>query len=149
MKLKDLCELDVATCLREQTISAAARLMRERHSGDLVVIDDSDAEREPIGIITDRDIVLEVVARGRDPDKTTVGEIMATQVVVASQDESPEQALERMALHGVRRVPIVDDEGFIVGIVSLDDLLHVHAQQAARLLEVVTKQRTKERRGRR
>lgn len=149
MKLKDLCVLDVATCLRDHTITAAAQLMRERHTGDLVVIDDGDQEREPIGILTDRDIVIEVVARGRDPDKTTVGEVMSDRIVIASESEEPAQALERMAAHGVRRVPVVDDAGCVAGIIALDDILRVHAQEAARLLDVVTKEQTKEQRSRR
>ena len=144
MKLKDLCVLDVACCTREVTVSAAARLMRERHTGDVIVVD-----REPVGILTDRDIVIEVLAKGRDPDKTTVAEIMATQLVVAGESEDSTQALQRMAAHGVRRIPVVDDERCVVGIITLDDLLREQAEQATRLLEVVTKQQSKERRARR
>jgi CBS domain-containing protein len=149
MKLKDLCVLDVACCTREVTVSAAARLMRERHTGDVIVVDDADEEREPVGILTDRDIVIEVLAKGRDPDKTTVAEIMATQLVVAGESEDSTQALQRMAAHGVRRIPVVDDERCVVGIITLDDLLREQAEQATRLLEVVTKQQSKERRARR
>lgn len=149
MKLKDVCVVDVATCLRDQTITAAAKQMRDRHTGDLVVIDDADEQHEPIGIVTDRDIVVEVVARGRDPDKTTVGEIMSNRVVVASESEESAQALERMATQGVRRIPVVDDAGNIAGIITLDDLLRTHAEQGARLLDVVTKEQSRERRARR
>ncbi|HEX4974159.1 MAG TPA: CBS domain-containing protein [Steroidobacteraceae bacterium] len=149
MKLKDLCVLDVACCTREVTVSAAARLMRERHTGDVIVVDDADEDREPVGILTDRDIVIEVLAKGRDPDKTTVAEIMATQLVVAGESEDSTQALQRMAAHGVRRIPVVDDERCVVGIITLDDLLREQAEQATRLLEVVTKQQSKERRARR
>ena len=149
MKLKDLCVLDVACCTREVTVSAAARLMRDRHAGDVIVVDNADEDREPVGILTDRDIVIEVLAKGRDPNKTTVAEIMATQLVIAGESEDSTQALQRMAAHGVRRIPVVDDERRVVGIITLDDLLREHAEQAARLLEVVTKQQAKERRARR
>jgi CBS domain-containing protein len=149
MKLKDLCVLDVVCCTREVTVAAAAQLMRERHAGDVVVVDNADEEREPVGILTDRDIVVEVLAKGRDPHKTTVAEIMATQLVVAGESEDSTQALQRMAAHGVRRIPVVDDQRCVVGIITLDDLLREQAEQATRLLEVVTKQQARERRVRR
>jgi CBS domain-containing protein len=149
MKLKDLCVLDVASCTPESTVAEAARLMRQHHTGDLVVLDDADEEREPVGIITDRDIVLEVLAKGRDPGKTAVREIMSTQLVVASESEDYAQALQRMATHGVRRVPVVDDKRCVVGIVTLDDMLRVHAAQANRLLDIVGKEQVREQRTRR
>ena len=149
MKLKDLCVLDVASCTPEATISEAARLMRQHHTGDLVVLDDAEEEREPVGIITDRDIVLEVLAKGGDPGKTTVREIMSTQLVVASESEDYAEALQRMATHGVRRVPVVDDKHCVVGIVTLDDMLRVHAAQANRLLDIVGKEQVREQRTRR
>jgi CBS domain-containing protein len=149
MKLKELCELDVVCCTRELTITAASRLMRERHAGDLVVVEELDEERAPVGIITDRDIVVEVLARNQDPGKVTVGEVMSKQIVIASESEDSAQALQRMAAHGVRRIPVVDDQQRVIGIVTLDDLLREHTEQAGRLLEVVTKQQTREKRTRR
>ena len=149
MKLKDLCVLDVASCTPQSTIAEAARLMRQYHTGDLVVLDNADEEREPVGIITDRDIVLEVLAKGRDPGKTTVREIMSTQLVVASESEDYAEALQRMATHGVRRVPVVDDQRCVLGIVTLDDMLRVHAAQANRLLDIVGKEQVREQRTRR
>jgi CBS domain-containing protein len=149
MKLKDFCVLDVETCTRDMTVAAAAQLMRERHAGDLVVINDPDDEREPIGIVTDRDIVVEVVARGRDPARTQVGEIMSSPIVIASESEELAQALERMATHGVRRIPVVDDAGAISGIVALDDALKAHAEQTSRLLDAIAKERNREQRTRR
>jgi CBS domain-containing protein len=149
MKLKDLCVLDVASCTPQLTIVEAARLMRQYHTGDLVVLDNGDEEREPVGIITDRDIVVEVLAKGLDPAKTTVREIMSTQLVVASASEDYAEALQRMATHGVRRVPVIDDERCVVGIVTLDDMLRVHAAQANRLLDIVGKEQVREQRTRR
>jgi CBS domain-containing protein len=149
MKLKELCELDVVCCTRDLTITAASRLMRERHAGDLVVVEELDEERAPVGIITDRDIVVEVLARNKDPGKLTVGEVMSKQIVIASESEDSAQALQRMAAHGVRRIPVVDDQQRVIGIVTLDDLLREHTEQASRLLEVVTKQQTREKRTRR
>jgi CBS domain-containing protein len=149
MQLKDLCVFDVACCTREISVSAAARLMREHHTGDLVVIDNADEEREPVGIVTDRDIVVEVLAQGRNPEKTTVGDIMSKQVVIAAGSEDAEQALQRMVAHGVRRIPVVDDEQYVMGIVTLDDMLRIHAEQATSLAHVISKEQSREQRARR
>ena len=148
MQLKDICILDVACCTRETTIIAAARMMRQLHTGDLIVIDDSD-ERIPAGIITDRDIVVEVLGQGRDPTKTTVADVMTTQLVIASDSEEVSQALERMRTHGVRRVPVVGEGGRVVGIVTLDDMLKLHAEQASALLDIIVKEQNHEGRARR
>ena len=149
MRLKDLCVLDVACCTRDISVAAAARLMREHHTGDLVVIDNADEEREPVGIVTDRDIVMEVLAQGRNPDQTSVGDVMSKQLVVASESEDVSQALQRMVAHGVRRIPVVDDEECVLGIVTLDDMLRVHAEQASSLAHIVSKEQMREQRGRR
>jgi CBS domain-containing protein len=149
MQLKDICILDVACCTRELSIASAARMMRQQHAGDLIVVDDNDANREPVGIITDRDIVVEVIAQGLDPEKISVGEVMTTQLVIAAGAEDPTTALERMRLHGVRRLPVVDDDGFVVGIVTLDDMLRFHAEQAIALRDIVSREQTRESRARR
>lgn len=149
MKLKELCVLDVACCSRGTTIAEAARLMRLHHTGDLVVTDESDGAREPVGIVTDRDIVMEVIAKSRDPDRTLVGEVMASPVVVAAGSESVGAAIERMRTHGVRRLPIVDDSGTVLGILTLDDLYRVLAEHTAALAAIVSKEQTREHRSRR
>lgn len=149
MKLKELCVLDVACCHKGTTIAEAARLMREHHTGDLVVTDESDGTREPVGIVTDRDIVMEVIAKGHDPDRTQVGEVMASRLVIASGSENLATAIERMREHGVRRLPIVDDSGAVFGILTLDDLYRELAQHTAALAAIVSKEQTREHRSRR
>jgi CBS domain-containing protein len=149
MKLKELCILDVACCTPDADIQAAARSMRQHHTGTLVVIDDEDDERYPVGIITDRDIVIEVIAKGLDPAATKVGDVMTTALVVASAAEDPMTALNRMREHGVRRVPVLDDEERLLGIVTLDDLLRAHAEEGSALAAVLAKEQVREQRNRR
>jgi CBS domain-containing protein len=149
MLLKEICILDVACCARDTSILEAARLMRLHHTGDLVVVDDPRGDRVPVGIVTDRDIVVEVLGKELDPAKTTVGEVMSARLVIAEVSEDTSEALERMRHHGVRRIPVVDKDGGVVGIVTLDDMLKLHAEQANALLEIVTKEQTREHRGRR
>lgn len=149
MKLKDLCILDVASCKREATVAEAARLMRQCHTGDLIVLDETDGSREPVGIITDRDIVMQVVAQGRDPNHTLVADVMAAPLVVAGTSEDTDTAIERMRSHGVRRLPVINDAGEIAGILTLDDFQRYFADQSATLAAVVTKGQTRESRGKR
>lgn len=149
MKLKNVCTLDVACCSGSATISEAARLMRQRHTGNLVVIDDSDGDRIPVGIITDRDIVIEVLGKGLDPAQTAVANVMSTQLVVADSCEDVSDAVERMRAHGVRRIPVTGDGGTLLGIFTLDDLLKLNAAQLDAPVAIVTKEQTRENRARR
>ena len=149
MLLKEVCVLDVASCGPDVSILEAARLMRRHHTGDLVIVDDPDGDRVPLGIVTDRDIVVEVLANELDPAKTTVAKIMSTRLVLASASEEVSAAIDRMRLHGVRRVPVVEEGGRLMGIVTLDDVLRLHAAQSAALTEIVSKEQGREYRARR
>ena len=149
MKLKELCTPDVVYCTAQISALHAARLMRERHVGDLVVIDESEDTHAPIGIVTDRDIVVEVLAKDLDPATTRVGQIMRVPLVIGRMSEEAESALERMRAHGVRRVPVLDDTEQLAGILSLDDLLKRLAADAAVLADIVTREQDREHRLRR
>ena len=149
MILKDICVLTVATCGRETSVLEAARLMRQHHTGTLIVVDDPGGERSPAGIVTDRDIVVQVLADELDPGTTPVARIMASRLVVASASESLAEAVERMRRHGVRRLPVIEGNGGLLGIVTLDDLIALHAAQAAALAAIVSKEQDHEQRTRR
>ena len=149
MLLKEICVLDVASCGRDAGILEAARLMRQHHTGDLIVVDDPDGDRVPVGIVTDRDIVVEVLANGLDPTATRVAQIMSARLVIAASAEDTSDAMDRMRLHGVRRLPVVDHDGRLMGIVTLDDMLTLHAAQAAALADIVSKEQHREHRTKR
>ncbi|AVP98169.1 CBS domain-containing protein [Ahniella affigens] len=122
MRIKDACTRHVICIPQHQTVRAAARLMQAKYVGALIVVDaDADA-LVPIGILTDSDIVKAVVANHANPDSTAVAEIM-TAVVVTCQDESDlKEAIQIMAFHGIRRLPVVDEYGHLTGIVAVDDV---------------------------
>jgi CBS domain-containing protein len=151
VQLSEVCVLDVACCSRQTTVREAARLMRKHHIGDLVVVDDPDGARSPAGIITDRDIVIEVLGKDLDATATLVGDVMVkySNLVMARDTEDVDAAAERMLAHGVRRLPVVDRAGSLVGVVTLDDLLKLHARHAGVLADIATKQRSHEQRSRR
>lgn len=149
MLLKEVCVLDVVCCVRSTGIVEAARLMRKHHTGDLSVVDDPDEERVPAGILTDRDIVVEVLGNGLDPAKTTVADVISGKLVFAHEGEDTAVAVERMHQHGVRRVPVVNRQGSLIGVFTLDDALRLHAARATELVEIAAKGRTHEHRTRR
>ena len=149
MLLKEICTPEVIQCPPETSVLAAARLMRERHVGDLVVIDPGEDGQTPIGVVTDRDIVIEVLAAELDPAKVTVRAIMRTPVVVAHGSEDLAQAIERMSAHGVRRIPVMDEEERLLGIITLDDLLKQLASAATAIVDIISRERNHEQRTRR
>jgi CBS domain-containing protein len=100
-------------------------------------------------LITDRDIVVEVLAKGLNPEVTTVGSVIRTPVVVADGGEDSSQVLERMRAHGVRRIPVVGAGGKLIGIVTVDDLLKRLAADATLLSEVIAREQSHEARARR
>ena len=146
MQLKDICTTDAVFCERKTTVLQAATIMRHEHVGDLVVVDDASDERTPVGIITDRDIVVKVLGNERDPAHVTAGDIMRTPVVVGSHNEDVSDAIARMRTHRVRRLPVVGAHGRLIGIVTLDDLLRVLVNDTGALLEVVASEQDQEQR---
>ncbi len=149
MLLKEICTPEVVCCAPGTTVLAAARLMRQRHVGDLVVVDDPEGDQSPLGVVTDRDLVVEVLAQERDPAQLTVRDIMRKPVVIAGSHEDAAQAVERMKLHGVRRIPVMGDDRKLAGIISLDDLLVQLAAEANSIVDVVAREQGREHRMRR
>ena len=115
----ELCTKPVVTISPKVSVQEAARLMRRNNVGALVMVDDS----RPQGILTDRDIVTAVVAQGRDPITTTVGEVMRRDLTVIREDRGLFDAIKLLSDKGVRRLPVVNGAGELTGIITLDDLL--------------------------
>jgi CBS domain-containing protein len=149
MQLNTFCMLDVECCSPRTTVLEAAHLMRRNHTGDLVIVDDDETKPTPLGVITDRDIVVEVLAKGLNPEVTTVASVMRTPVVVADAGEDSTQVMERMRAHGVRRIPVTGAGGKLIGIVTVDDLLKRLAADAALLTDVIAREQNHEARTRR
>ena len=117
--LSRVCSKPVITASATTTVAEAARTMRAKNVGAVVVV---DAGR-PIGILTDRDIAVEVVAQGKDPDATEVGALMRRKPVVIRGDQGILDAAKTFAKTGVRRLPVVAKDGRLVGVISMDDVL--------------------------
>ena len=122
MKTGDVCKRNVVTTVTRASLADVARLMREAHVGSVVVID-PPGSRTAVGIVTDRDIVIEAVAANLDPRTLTAGEIMSRELVTAAEGDDASWSLKVMRDRGVRRLPVLDGAGELAGIVALDDLL--------------------------
>jgi CBS domain-containing protein len=128
----DICTRVVVVAERSTTVLEAAQRMREQHVGCLVVVEPRPGEgvaRAVVGVVTDRDIVTGVVAKGLDPQILCVEDVMSGEVVTARSADSFAQLLAAMQRKGVRRLPVTDGEGSLVGLVTLDDLVEILAEQ--------------------
>jgi CBS domain-containing protein len=124
MSVASLCSRDVAVVSGGDGVVSAAQIMREQHVGYLVVTDPKrGGAAAPVGVITDRDIVIAVVASEVDPRSLTVGDAMTRQPLVLQERSSVEDALVQMRQIGVRRAPVVDASGGLIGVLSVDDVL--------------------------
>jgi CBS domain-containing protein len=145
MLISDVCNRNVVCATRETTISDAANLMRHHHIGDVIVVDRLEGDRTPIAIVTDRDIVVEVVATGLDPKVITLGDVLLPgRLVTVEGRESLPDTIRLMSARGVRRMPVVGDGGSLAGIVSADDLLPHLASQLSELAELAARGRQRE-----
>ena len=122
MSIGKFCRRNVVCAVPDTTIVDAAQLMRRNHIGDLIVVDSMGAERRPIGIVTDRDIVVEVVSVGLDPGLVKLGDLLTQPLVTVDEDTGYAETIRLMSARGVRRMPVVNKAGVLVGIVSFDDL---------------------------
>jgi CBS domain-containing protein len=130
MTIGKVFKREVMTALGEETVLDAARRMQEKGVGALVVV---DPHRMPVGIVTDRDIAMKAVAGQKDPRSTPVREVMSPKVVVMDQDRGIFDAARTMQEQGIRRIPVVDGKGRLIGIVCLDDILMLLGQEMASL----------------
>src|SRR5688572_29719323 len=121
MKVGQYCKRRVVCINSSADIVEAAKMMRDEHVGFLIVYERGDDIRKPIGVLTDRDIVLEVLAKDVDPHAVTVKDAMTRQPLIASETDELGEALQAMRMAGIRRVPVVDARGALTGIFALDD----------------------------
>ena len=148
MNISDICTIQTISCGRDETVQGAALLMRRHHVGDVIVVDRFDGSSVPFGILTDRDIVVSVIAPGLDPASLQVGDIMSEDLLTARDSNDVYETIEKMRLRGIRRVPVVDGNGSLSGIVSADDLLEFLAEEMGELSRISPWQQAHERRAR-
>jgi len=120
-KCSDVMTRNPVSARPDDTVASVARLMKENDIGPVPIVDDNNSKRL-VGIVTDRDLAIKVVAAGRDPQSTPVREVMTTNVITCRDDDDIETALDAMSTQQLRRIPVVDDGNMLLGIIAQADI---------------------------
>ena len=142
--VRDLAVHTPVTVQATETITDCARRMHAEHVGCLVVVENTDGIEFPIGMLSDRDIAIEVVAFGLDPKALTAGDVMSGKPAVVEEDDDLLDVLARMRERGARRLPVTRPDGALVGVIALDNLLEALAEQLDGMVGVLKAQQTRE-----
>jgi CBS domain-containing protein len=137
MTAGDVCTRVVATAAPSLAVNEAARVMRENHVGSLIVVESDERGPAPVGIVTDRDIVMAVVARDVDPSTLRVADIMTTGLMTVAEGDTVLDVLAQMRRKAVRRLPVTGAHGVLVGVVALDDVLVSVAEELQSMVAVI------------
>ena len=145
MPIGDVCIRDVVVATKDVTVQQAAVLMRRHHVGDLVVVvEGANGGKVPVGIVTDRDIVVSVVAPTLNAAVYTVGDLVARDLVTVAEDQGVFETVQQMRMTGVRRMPVVDRAGGLVGIISVDDLIQLLSDEMSELAKLIAREQALE-----
>jgi CBS domain-containing protein len=127
MRVGDYCKHGVVTVPTTADVTELAQTMRDEHVGFLIVVEDGDPNRKPQGVVTDRDIVLEVCARGVDPHSVTAADVMSRKPLVVHESDDLSEVVQAMRISGFRRVPVLTQAGALTGVIAMDDAIEVVA----------------------
>jgi CBS domain-containing protein len=145
MKVGEICNREVTFAEENDRVSEAARLMREHHVGSLIVVAKGDTRGiVPVGVLTDRDIVVEVLTAGLDYRTVSVGEIMSRDLISVREEDDILDAFKTMRRRGIRRLPVLTRSGTLAGIVTIDDLLELMAEQFDDLVKAIGSEQSRE-----
>ncbi len=139
MSIGEFCTRTVVMAEKNTNIVELAQLMRKHHVGDVVVVEKHVDRMLPVGIITDRDIVVELIAEEVDIESVTAGDLMSTELITATQKEGIWDTLQLMRSQGIRRLPVVNEEGFLEGILTVDDLIKLLADELNILAKIASR----------
>jgi CBS domain-containing protein len=139
MNIGDICTREVIMADRSATLEQAARLMREHHVGMLVITASSGEGLQVSGLVTDRDVVVEAVARGLDVTRTEIGRLTSANLAALPASATVDQAISAMKQRGVRRLLVSGEGGALQGVVSMDDVLGALGHEMAELAHAVRK----------
>lgn len=144
MHVGEYCNREVVVVEEEKSVTEAAAIMREYHVGDLIITKAQNGKQIPVGIITDRDIALEIVAKGTDPDIIRVGDAMSFDLTTVNEHDDLMHVIEVMRDKGIRRVPVIDTDEALVGILTVDDIVDLLSEVLVDLAHLVDRQKRRE-----
>jgi signal-transduction protein with cAMP-binding, CBS, and nucleotidyltransferase domain len=140
MHIGEICTRSVVTCRRDASALELAQLMRDHHVGDVIVVDEHEGATTPVGVVTDRDLVIEVMAKGVDPDRVRAEDLVAVEVVTAFESELVYDAIWHMRGKGIRRLPVVNARNHLVGVLTADDVTKFLAQELTEVARIAPHQ---------
>ncbi|MDB5729535.1 MAG: hypothetical protein JWQ00_2740 [Noviherbaspirillum sp.] len=144
MPISECSNIGVVCCEADSTVPAVAALMRKHHVGDVIVVEGAAENRMPLGIITDRDIVIEAVALDIDTSVLTAGDLMSAPLVTVAENAGLVETLRLMRNHKIRRMPVVTPSGSLYGIVTADDIMNLLAMEMSLMTAAIVEQPLRE-----
>ncbi|MGD8783086.1 MAG: CBS domain-containing protein [Thioalkalispiraceae bacterium] len=145
MSAGEYCNREVVVVTRSESVREAVNLMRKYHVGTVVVVDLPGKSAQPIGILTDRDIVIEILAENVDIDSVSIEDVMSFDLVTVPEDTKLLDAVSLMREKGVRRIPVVSNEGYLVGLLSVDDVIELLSEEISNIAKLISAEQRKER----
>lgn len=139
MTIGKLCKCEVITVSKDMTVYEAAELMKKHNIGDIVVVDEKN-HNHPIGIFTDRDVTIKIVADAIEPNSITVKDAMSQELLTLKEHQSIHEVMDLMCARRVRRAPIIDRDNQIIGIATVDDLILLIADELSSLAKLIRRQ---------
>lgn len=144
MPINECCNRNVICCEADTALFDVAGLMRRHHVGDVIVIEEKGDVRVPVGIVTDRDIVTEILAQQVDANVFTAGDLMSAPLVTVQDTEGIVETLRTMRRHKIRRLPVVTASGSLAGIVTTDDIVSLLTTELSMVAEIYREQPAQE-----
>jgi signal-transduction protein with cAMP-binding, CBS, and nucleotidyltransferase domain len=129
MHVGQICSRSLVTCTGETPAAELARKMRDQHVADVLVVEDRGGRLTPVGLVTDRDLVVDVLARGRDPSQVRAVDIMCAELETVADSELIYDAIWHMRKRQILRLPVVDAHGALVGVLTADDVAEFLASE--------------------
>jgi CBS domain-containing protein len=144
MFIGEICNREVVIASRDATVVELAQLMREQHVGSIVITELQSDCQTPVGIVTDRDLVIELLSKGVDINSVSAGDIMNSELATVRESNHINDTIKLMRGRGIRRIPVVNDENVLVGILTIDDLLDVVISELDDIVNLVNVEQKRE-----
>ena len=144
MFIGEICNRNVIIATRNTSVTELAQLMRKHHVGSIVITEPQNECNIPVGIITDRDLVIELLSKDVETKSISAGDIMSTDLVTVRDSNHVYDTLKLMRGKGIRRMPVVNDENVLVGILTVDDLLDVVISELDDIVNIVAIEQKRE-----
>jgi CBS domain-containing protein len=144
MSAGEYCNRNVVIVSKSEPVSEAIKLMRSHHVGDVIIVESIEETSIPVGILTDRDIVMEILAEDVDPEAVSIGDVMSYELVTVTEKTKLIDTIKLMRDKGVRRLPVVNEKGGLEGLLTVDDLLELIAEQLTDIVGLISAEQSRE-----